>query len=164
MRFSLLMMSLLFSCHASQPGLLLEVKNNSLLYFSVNNRDELCVPYGVITFEMLRHKSHDSILCQKRLNHYFEMHPKDAYLAKEHFHLQQLYPIEKRDDRCMIYAQGKKRYAQILLEKGLATVPVDFEDKSVAVQYRRIQKEAQREKRGLWSDAVLQNCMMQLKL
>jgi len=64
----------------------------------------------------------------------------------------------------MIYAQGKKRYAQILLEKGLATVPVDFEDKSVAVQYRRIQKEAQREKRGLWSDTVLQNCMMQLKL
>jgi len=164
MRFSFLILSFILSCHALQIGLLLEVKNNSLLYFSVNNQDELCVPYGVVTFEMLRHKNHDATLCQKRLNHYFEMHPKDAFLAREHFHLQQQYHIEKRDDRCMIYAQGKKRYAQILLEKGLAIVPVDFEDKSVAVQYRRIQSEAQREKKGLWSDAILRNCMMQFRL
>jgi hypothetical protein len=157
-------MTLFLSIHASQTGLLLEVKNNSLLYFSVNNYEHLCIPYGVVTFEMLRNKSKDNALCQKNLNQYFEMHPQDQYLARRHFHLQQYYSFEMRGDRCVIYAQGKKRYAQILLERGLAIVPIGFDDRVLDFGYRRLENEAKREKKGLWSDPVLRNCMKQLEL
>jgi hypothetical protein len=161
MRF-LLLMTFLLSLSASEKGLLLEVKNNSLLYFSVNNKKHVCFPYGVLTFEMLLSKSDANGLCQKSLNQYFKIHPQDKFLARRYFHLQQYYSFKKYEDSCMIYAQGKKRYAQMLLERGLAIVPIDFDDKAVAFQYRRIENQAKKDKKGLWNDPVLQNCMMQL--
>ncbi len=159
MKFLSILLVLIFTLRASELGLLLEVKNNSLFHFSVKNIDNICVVYGVVTFDMLKYKSKSSKLCQKSLNDYYENNPKDRYFALTLLYINQLYPFDKKKDSCIIYAKGKRSYAELLLEKGLAVVPRDFDDKVLSFKYRRIENWAKINKKGLWSSPILRNCI-----
>ena len=154
----------IFFLKASEIGLLLEVKNNSLLYFSIKNREYLCVPYGITTFDILQYKSKHNELCQKTLLEYYDRYPKDKNFAKKHFHTQQYYNIKKKKSSCIIYAEGKKSYAALLLEKGLAIVPTHFKDKVFEHKYRRIENQAKISQKGLWNNSILRNCITQIEL
>ncbi len=161
--FFILFISIFF-LKASEIGLLLEVKNNSLLYFSIENRKHLCTPYGITTFDVLQYKSKDNELCQKALLEYYDKHPQDKNFAKKHFHTQQLYNMKKKKSSCIIYAEGKKSYSALLLEKGLAIVPIHFKDKVFENKYRKIENQAKITKKGLWKNPVLRNCMAQIEI
>ncbi len=161
--FFILLVSI-FLLKASEIGLLLEVKNNSLLYFSIKNREYLCVPYGIITFDILQFKSKHNELCQKTLLEYYEKYPKDKNFAKKYFHPQQYYNIKKKKSSCIIYAEGKKSYSAFLLEKGLAIVPTHFKDKVFEYKYRRIENQAKTAQKGLWNNPILRNCITQIEL
>jgi len=164
MKLLLTLMISIFSLRASEIGLLLEVKNNSLLYFSVQNREELCVPYGIVTFEMLMFKSRDNELCQKALFEFYDKNPLYKSFAKKHFYPQQQYIFERKKSSCIIHASGKKNYSAMLLENGLAIVKKSFKDRILEPKYRRIENGARFKKVGLWSDRVLRNCITQIEL
>ncbi|MEA3522954.1 MAG: thermonuclease family protein [Campylobacterota bacterium] len=158
------LLTVVFSLKASEIGLLLEVKNNSLFYFSIKNTEHLCVPYAIVTFEMLLHKSQKNTICHQSLLKYYENFPQDKFFAQGHFHRQQQYILEKKKGYCIIHAQGKKSYAALLLKKGLAIVPIHFKDKHIEFKYRRIENQAKIEKKGLWKDPILRNCIRQIEL
>jgi len=164
MKLLFILLMPIFFLRASEIALLLEIKNNSLLYFSIKNREHLCIPYGIITFDILQYKSKDNALCQKALLEYYDKYPKDKNFAKKHFHTQQYYNIEKKKSSCIIYAKGKKSYSSILLEKGLAIVPTHFKDKIFEYKYRKIENEAKISQKGLWSNPILRNCISQIEL
>jgi hypothetical protein len=144
-----------------QRALLLHVKNNSLLHVAIENHERLCIPYGIETFETMLHRKKNDRGCHKAVDHFYRTHPNAKVFGVTHLYLQQYYPVEVRSKRCIISASGKKSYAQLLLENGLATLQADFSDKRFVMRYRRAQNNARETKSGLWDDAKLSECMQQ---
>ncbi len=164
MRLISVLLMFVFTLQSSETGLLLEIKNNSVFYFSVDNKKNICITYGVVTFEMLSYKSQNNELCKNELLNYFDKYPKDENFAENHFYLQQQYVFEKKDNACIIYVSGKKSYSELLLEEGLAIVPVSFKDEIFEFKYRRIENQAKIDKKGLWNNPILRNCISQVEL
>ncbi len=147
---------------AKEPdlGLLLHVKHNSLLDFAIDNREQLCVPYGIYTLEMLKHQNPHA-RCQNAVDAFYKHHPDLYTFGASYLYPQQQYHLEVKHLGCVVYAMGSKSYAKMLLEVGMAVVLKNFNDKRFAQDYRRAQAKARKQQQGLWSDAELKTCMMQ---
>jgi hypothetical protein len=164
MRILSVLIILIFTSKASDLGLLLKVENNSVFYFSSNNRQNICIAYAIVSFDMLFNASKNNELCRKTLLQYYKKHPKEKNFAKNYFHINQQYAFERKDSSCIIYAQGKRSYAELLLKNGMAIVAKGFRDEVIKFKYKRIENQAKIEKKGLWDNPILRNCISQIEL
>lgn len=157
----------LFLCvgllHAApqQMGLLLQIRSNDALIFSFPQGRHYCEPYGIITLYSMLADTNAAPQCHQALKRYYGHHPYDASVAQQQFYLQQHYPVEIQKEGCIISVQGRVSYGALLLQKGLAITPGRIDDKRYMYAYERAQSNAKEAKTGLWSDAVLRECMQQ---
>jgi len=161
MRWSLLLVlcSALISWGAPPVTVrLLGILENGALTVQHSQAVSTCIPYGVITLEGLAAEAALKEACRQRINDYFRQAPEDADFGSRQLKPQQFYRIERRETGCILYARGRRSYAELLLESGLALVREGFDDALWYARYQRAQEGARRHRRGIWSDPYWAEC------
>jgi len=158
-----IMVFLLSSLNAQEiVSLLKSVENNHLLHMTYKNKTFVCKPYGVETISQLIENAKKDSLCAKYLYKFRINHPKEKSFAKSFLHVEQFYSVEGVQNGCFLYISSNYSYSEVLLEKGYARIPPDFnyEDDVQAYKFKQAMKRAKNKKVGMWSDINVKNCFL----
>jgi len=156
--FSFISISTLFS----QEPVLVKIEsvvNNEIQKVGYKQYSFYCVPYGVYTLESIYKKSDAHRFCKQKIKEYYRNNPEDLYFAQEVFHVGMFYHLEVKNKECILYASGETTYGELLLQKGLGVYKPHFKDKELKALYYKAQRGAKKEKRGLWKENIIQNCL-----
>jgi hypothetical protein len=97
------------------------------------------------------------------LNAFIAEHPEYHYFSQTYLKRYQQYHLDILDSQCLLYAQGRKSLSELLLENGLAVRDEMKRNIILDYKFQRSVTRAQREKKGIYSDAILRNCVNVLK-
>ena len=97
--------------------------------------------------------------CRQRIVSFFRQAPEEAVFARRLFRREQFYRIESRAGRCILYAKGRRSYAELLLEAGLGIIAPGFDDIEWNDRFERAQQGARRSGRGIWRDPLWGECV-----
>jgi hypothetical protein len=155
---------LTFSLNANEPTLakLVNVDSNEIQSFTLNNYSFYCKAYGILTLTQLFEMNTMKSQCRKIIQNYYLQHPNDFYFTENLFKRGQRYHIEFKKDACVIYAQGEYTLSELLLKKGLAIRKPNFQDKEFKASFYKAQKIAKDNKKGIWKDPVLRDCLVDI--
>lgn len=156
--------SILTSINAKEPTLatLISVISNDTQKFGIGNYSFYCSPYGVITLERLFNNSEKDSVCQKSIIGFYKKNPNLEYFTQEILDVRQMYHIELKEKKCVLYAKGEMTLSELLLKKGLAIVESQFKDEEFIFNYEKVEFKAKVESNGLWDSKILKNCVSEL--
>jgi len=153
---------ILLSCIAAEPalGMLRAVQSNAFQKFSFGNTHFGCNAYGIVSLEELYHDANTSDVCKSKIQRFYLKNPHLQYFSATLLDLKQLYHLEFRERKCIMYAQGQMTLSELLLKNGLALVKPVFQDKEFRYLYKKAQKNAQVNEKGIWGDETLSECIL----
>ncbi|MEA1956494.1 MAG: hypothetical protein U9N02_08380 [Campylobacterota bacterium] len=156
---------LTISLSAKEPilAILKNINSNDLQQFTLQNYSFYCRPYGIVTLEDIYRSPIASDTCKKKVIKFYIKNPKSKYFSDTLLKLFQMYHIEFKDEKCILYANGRKTLSEALVENGLAVKEPYLKDEIFKYIFDEAQKRASYHKRGLHADEVLKNCMIYYK-
>jgi len=159
-----LLLFLLTQLHASQHQLaiLSNITSNSTQEFSISGYRFRCLPYGVIALEELSYNTNLDSICQKDIQKFYLKNPILEQFAQKKLKYMQMYKIEFKESRCILYAQGQKSYSELLLENGLAVLKPIFLDDEFRYSFFKAQENAKLLKKGIWKNEIMHKCIESL--
>ena len=145
----------------SLPMKLIDIKSSTLLRFGYKQFHYDCIPYGVVTLEQVYSKKNITNLCKQKIKRFFATNVKLYHIAAYRLKVMQFYMVElKKDQECLVNLQGMRSYSEFLLSQGFAVVRRGFRDEVYGYYFDRAQKTARVQKRGVWSDPSLLECIV----
>ncbi|MDY0121450.1 MAG: hypothetical protein RBR54_05860 [Sulfurimonas sp.] len=153
---------ILLSCIAAEPalGMLRAVQSNAFQKFSFSNTHFGCRAYGIVSLEELYHNTNTNDVCRSKIQRFYLKNPHSQYFSATLLDVKQLYHVEFRERRCIVYAQGQMTLSELLLQNGLALLKPEFQDKEFRYLYNRAQKNAKLNEKGIWADETLSECIL----
>ncbi len=151
--------------NSSEPVLatLNNVITNSIQQFSIGNYSFYCKAYGMISIEEITKHNASNSICTDTINKLYVKNKELQYYSNHILKLNQLYHIEIKGDKCIVYANGEKTLTEILLERGLGRMKVRFKDKEFKYLYTKAQKRAKVEQKGIWNENIKGKCLAELE-
>lgn len=143
-------------------GMVQNIHSNRYIEFSLGKLSYTTQPYGVLTLEELAFHSVMPSECREHIADYYRRYPLKRHFAQKYLKIGQLYHIQPRHKSAIIYASGMSSYGELLLAEGLAMREPLLMDKEWAYRFRKIQKVARLEKRGLWAENIWIDCVASL--
>jgi len=153
-----------FVLNANEPILakMVNVDSNEVQKLSIGNYTFYCRPYGVLSLAKLHSTPSLNQECKKKIQTYYKKNPHDRYYAQSLFKRGQWYHVEFKQKSCVIYAKGQYTYSELLLKKGLAARKPNFTDPEFKASFYKAQKIGRSEKKGIWKDAIVENCVSEI--
>jgi len=147
--------------YAQEPTLakLESIYSNEQQEFSIGNYHFFCRPYGVVTIDELYARKNVARTCKMKIKDFYVKNKEDLYYAQKIFDIGQLYHIEFRKGKCIVYAKGRNTYAELLLSEGLAVRVPHLKDRLFKGIFYKLQKEARYKQKGLWKEEIVKNCL-----
>lgn len=164
MKYLILILSLVLALEAAQPllGMLMRIEDNRYLDFMIEQTPYRCELYGVETLEELAEHSQLGGECKGVVKKFYRTHPQVYDFAKNRLKKYQRYHLEIKDGSCIVFAMGRRSYAELLLEEGLAMkVPSGI---SELWQHRleRAQYRGRSGQKGIWGEMLWNKCAASL--
>lgn len=149
-----------FALIAGEPTIatLTEIENNRYLNFKIEQISYWCQPYGVVTLEELLQNKAFSGKCKAVIDSFYRADPQARYFAHNRLKRYQRYHLQFKKNSCVMYAMGMRRYAELLLEEGLALYRTDEADEVVQYRFSRAQESARVGQKGIWSEMKWSKC------
>lgn len=156
-----LQLFMFLNCEAMEPtlGMLRAVQSNAVQKFSFVNTHFTCKAYGIISLEELYHNKETNDVCKSKIKRFYQKNPHLQYYSATLLDVKQLYHLKFRERKCIVYAQGEMTLSEILIKNGLALVKPMFMDKEFRYLYKKAQKNAKLNKKGIWGDETLSECI-----
>ncbi|RUM64923.1 MAG: hypothetical protein DSZ03_03555 [Sulfurimonas sp.] len=141
-------------------GIVTGVLSNNEIAFTINGSAVTCQNYGIVTLDEIEGLD---TTCKQRLVTFQRQHPRYRYFSQTHLKRYQQYHLERVDARrCIVYAQGRKSLAELLLEAGLAVATPSAQATMIDYQYQRSVRRARALQKGIYSDVLLRSCVQRL--
>ena len=138
-------------------GIVIGVYANNQIAFNIHGQAFTCKNYGIVTLDEITDLEKK---CQQRLKIFQRRYPYNRYFSQTHLKRYQQYHLDiVGNQQCIVHVQGRKSLAELLLEAGLAVVKQPTQATITGYNYRRAARRAKRLKSGMYSDAVLRNCV-----
>lgn len=155
---------ILLDLHAKEPtlGILQNVYTNSIQQFSLENTNFYCQAYGVVSLEEIFNSKERSDECKEAIQKIYIQDPSLKYFSARLLKKKQRYHVEFREQRCILYAKGQYTLSELLLKNGLALMKENFADKEFLYSFHKAQRTAQRQKKGIWSNSIVVECISSL--
>lgn len=149
---------------ASEPTLatLRSVSENEYQTFSIGMFQFTCRPYGVLTIDELYYKSELDSECRKSINEFYLQNPMSRYFSENLLKIRQLYHIEFKENRCILYTKGKLTMSELLIKKGLGVIKPRFKDKEFEYPLKKAYDYAKRLEVGLFKNKITNSCIEEL--
>ncbi len=159
--FLLLQLFISTMLSAKEPTLvtLNAVLSNGVQKFTLGNYSFYSRPYGILTLQNLYENASLNKGCKKTLENFYAKNPLLEHFSSEYLKIKQLYHIEFKGDRSVVYVKGEKSLAELLLEKGLAVVKPLFHDDEFIYAYNKAQLNAKMAKKGIWKESAIVQCI-----
>lgn len=137
---------------------LVTIVSNEVHEFKNGNYKYTCTPYGINTLEELYRNAKKDSECQKSIQSFYKKKPNLLHYSYQKFNVFQSYSMIFKNKKCLISVAGEKSFSEFLLEEGLAIkVPTKL-DQEYDFLFLKVQGEAKREKKGLWSVNIAKEC------
>jgi hypothetical protein len=136
--------------------------SNEIQKFGIGNYTFECRAYGVVVLETLYNSSKVGSRCQKSIDKFYIKNPKLKYYVDSILKYKQKYHIEIKNRECIIYANSQITLSELLLKEGLALKKPKFKDEEFYFYFSLAQRKAKIEKKGLWNEKILTNCIEEL--
>ncbi len=162
-RFSLLfLMIVTFADANTLLALLKKIENNHTLHMVYKQKPFVCTPYGVETISQLVLRTDVNTTCMQYLGDFRRAYPDESSFAQIILHVQQLYSVEGKKDRCLLKLRSDHSYSESLIENGYGRIPLafDFEDSTLEYRFKRAQERAKKTESGIWADMNIRNCFL----
>ena len=152
------------SLYASEPllAILNKTVSNELQVFKIKQSSYYCQPYAVRTLESLYHQSGSESMCKKSIEKFYLQNPESQYFTSNLLKVKQMYHLEFKKERCILFAKGEKSLSELLLENGLALLKPNFKDKVYGTIYVKAENKAKFLKKGLWGENITSDCSAEL--
>ncbi|MCW8837871.1 MAG: thermonuclease family protein [Thiovulaceae bacterium] len=149
---------------AKEPTLatLRSVNTNEFQRFSIGLYEFTCKPYGVITVDELYSIAEFDSSCKKSVQEFYIQNPMSKYFTQNLLKDRQLYHIEFKNKRCIIYAKGKMTMSELLVKNGLAVRSPIVESKEFEYSLTQAQIYAKENKVGLFKNDISNKCISEL--
>ncbi len=159
--FFILLIFLIYPLNAKEPvmAILDGVVANGIQKFTFAQYSFYCKPYGVLTLEMLYENDSFNSGCQESLQSFYKKNPLSEHFSGDILKVKQMYHVDFRDNRCILYARGEKTLAELLLKEGLAVTKPLFNDDEFVYVYNKVQLGAKITKKGIWADTTVIKCI-----
>ena len=150
--------------NSAEPTLatLRAVHSNESQKLSIGMYEFVCRPYGVLTLEELYKMAELDSVCKKSIDEFYLKNPLSRYYSQNILKNRQLYHIEFKGDRCILYAKGKTTISELLLKKGLAVKKPRFQDEEFEHNFTQTQEYAKSLKLGLFKNKITKKCITEL--
>ena len=160
--FSLAFFSL--SLFAQEPtlGILESIQTNTRQIFIIGQSRYKCDAYGVLGVEKLLKNRVLNSACKQNIQRFYEKHPEAKFFIHRKLKSLQRYHIEFQESECVLFASGEITLSELLLKKGFALLNPLFKDKEYLQYYEDAQALARFEKRGIWKDGTIRDCVAEL--
>lgn len=145
----------------AQLAELQRVSNNGLLSFRTQMTHFNCHPYGVLSIDeaMIRNDVNHS--CKLELKQFYDRHRPLRYFTLLHTELYQYYSIQRYENSsCEMHVKGRRTLASLLVARGLAIVSSEYRNRHIKAQLRQIEQKAKEQKRGIWENPRLSQCIV----
>jgi hypothetical protein len=149
---------LLLHAELPQNAILEQTPDNSVLVFRSHQSHYLCRPFGVRTLEEISKDRRTNPECKKLFEGYMQRHPHSRQYAATTLKRFQRYRIEPVQDRCLLYANGRVSYSEMLLHEGVAVMKRSESRRELKRRFERAEAGARRGKRGIWQEALADEC------
>lgn len=137
---------------------LVTIVSNEVHEFKNGNYKYICTPYGIYTLEELYRNAEKDSMCRKSIRSFYKKRPDLFNYSHQKFNTFQSYSMVFKNQKCLVHVAGEKSYSEFLLEEGLAMkVPTKL-DIEYDFLFLKVQREAKREKKGLWSVNIAKEC------
>jgi len=136
--------------------------SNDTQTYSVDGYNFSCSAYGVVTLERLYENATENSVCRDEIDTFYKKHPKSRYYIQSLLKYKQLYHLEIKGSKCVVYLGSQNSISELLLSKGLAILKPLFNDEEFKGGFSMAQKRAKIEKRGLWSKNIYKDCIKEL--
>lgn len=148
------------SLNAQEPtmAILSNIDSNSRQKFHIETYNFYCEPYGVIGLEKMYEAAQNGSKCKESITLFYKKHPDLKYFTQGLLKTEQMYHIEFKEKKCILYAKGQKTLAELLLESGLAVNKRTFKDEEFKFTYEKAQTNAKLLQKGMWSDSIERDC------
>ena len=162
--FTLFFIVVLSILSAKEPTLaiLQNINSTSLQKFSIANSNFYCEAYGVLSIDKLASNKSINPTCKKSISSFYQRHPQSKYFSQEVLKVLQMYHIEVKGDRCIVFAQGEVTLSEQLLREGLALLEPSFRDDEYEGLFKTAQLNAKVNKKGLWSESIVRDCITEI--
>jgi len=160
----LLFISIVLNAKEPTMVILKNVYSNDIQQFTYKNYTFTCRPYGIVSLEEIYKNPDISNICKKKVEEFYIKNPMLKHFSAGILKIFQMYHIDVKDKKCIIYAKGMKTLSELLIEKGLAVKYPYLKDEIFKYKFDTAQKGALYHKRGLFKDPVLKNCMIFYKV
>lgn len=149
---------------AKEPtmGILESISSNTKQTFLINNTRYRCDAYGVLDFDKLFNDSAISGVCKEKLKKFHAKNPHAKHFTQSKLYIFAMYHLEFVKERCLLYASGEITLSEMLLKEGFVVLEPAFEDEEYARLYKNAQNVARFEKRGIWEDEGMEECLAHL--
>lgn len=167
MRIFLSFLYFSFLCHtlwAKEPlmAILQGVHANDSQLFLLGQNFLKCRPYGVISLEEIYAKEQTNQTCRRAIEKFYAKEPLLKHFAGSIFKTKQMYHIEPKAQRCIVYAQGMNTLSELLLGRGLAFVAPFFKDEEFLYSFSKAQRNARAQRLGMWSEQEIIECIAEV--
>ncbi len=142
--------------------ILKDIISNNVQQFNFRNYTFYCTPYGILTLDDLYTSNSVSKGCKKKIDELFIKRPDLKYFTNSKMHIEQMYSIELKEKKCVIYASGQKTLAELLLENGLAVVKPGFSDEEFHNYFKKAQRRGEHSNEGIYRDNTLRACIVEI--
>ena len=163
---NILIINILFAglLSAKEPTLAIleNVVSNEVQKFKISQYSFYCRPYAIVTLDKLYASSSLNSICKKSIESFYIKNPEAQYFSLNKLRVKQMYHLEFKDQRCLLFAQGERTLSELLLENGLGILKPLFEDKEYSYIFKNSQQKAKSLRRGLWSENIIRECIVEL--
>ncbi len=164
MRYLILLWTLLSWLEGAQPllGTLVHIKDNRYVDLRIEQTPYRCQPYGVETLEELSENSQLGGECKDVVIKFYRTHPQAYDFAKKRLRRYQRYHLEIKKRSCIMYVMGRRSYAELLLEEGLAMKVPSGVEELWEHRLERAQYRGRSSKKGIWGEMLWNKCAASL--
>lgn len=148
----------LLNAEAPYTVMLVGTPDNTVLFFKSGQSRYPCKPFGIRTLEEISRDRRTNTQCKKLFDEYAARHPKSRQYAASILKRFQFYRIEPVNERCILYAQGRLSYSEMLLHEGLAVIKRGEVRRELRRSFERAEAGARRERRGIWKEVLAAEC------
>ncbi len=143
-------------------AMLQTVYSNSNQKFSLRQSHFMCKAYGVISVDELYQESKQNSACKKGIDAFYRQNPRAKYYSARLLKLRQMYHVEFKNNRCIIYAKGLNTLSELLLAQGLAIKKTIFKDEEFNQVFEKAQIEAKENNLGMYKNKIKYKCIAEL--
>jgi len=154
--------SLLLFSKEPTLAILESIQTNTQQIFIIGQARYRCNAYGIIGIEKLLQKSELSENCKSKVKEFYAKNPEVNFFAYNKLRRSQMYHIEFKEGQCLLFASGEITLSELLLKEGLALLEHTFDDKEFRRYYRDAEAFAKFEKRGVWKEDSVRDCLGEL--